>query len=188
MVNISSTRRASGQHPPSTRARPTSEIVADALRTFERAGYRHHRGCAARRPVAYQGGPAAHAQVLINLLTNSAKFAAQHADQPYRKKEKEASPWRPRRRRASPETLNTLFAKFSQVSRTSGRHRLGLWIRAASSEYGGRIWASEGAVKGSTFSFTRRCSAEPVVEAPVGNLRILAVDDEPSICASWSAS
>lgn len=86
----------------------------------------------------------------------------------------------------APEKLPLLFNKFSQAQQAKEKGTgLGLWIsESIIKAHGGRIWAeSDGPGKGSTFSFTVPAfgAAERNEEGRVVGLRVLAVDDEPSI-------
>ncbi len=184
------TRIEAGTFSVDTRETDLAETIADALAIFKRAGYTHQT-----RVTLPAGLPTVRAdrrrivQVLTNLLTNAAKFSPpglpigitaeeQGGQVVVRLRDQGAG--------ITPEKLPLLFQKFSQASRTEGRGTgLGLWISSSIvGAHGGRIWAeSEGPDKGSTFSFTLPAfgAVERVEALPVASLRVLAVDDEPSI-------
>jgi PAS domain S-box-containing protein len=184
------TRIEAGTFSVDRREVDLAEVITDAVRTFERAGFEHRidmrvvkelpRVEADRRRVV---------QVFTNLLTNAAKFSASHL--PIAISAKESGDWvvvsvRDRGAGISPEKLPLLFKKFSQSPQVSGKGTgLGLWIsESIIAAHGGRIWVeSAGPNKGATFSFTlpKLGVLEPRDAQAVASLRVLAADDEPSI-------
>jgi PAS domain S-box-containing protein len=146
------------------------------------------------------------AQVLLNLLSNAAKFSPEGEPITITVEDDSSRVMvhvRDRGRGIPADKLPHLFKKFSRVHERQGRglqgSGLGLAIcKGIVEAHGGRIWVdSEGEGKGSTFSFTLPVateeSAAPVAETtrravhlgkmgrPGERTRILAVDDEPRV-------
>jgi len=94
----------------------------------------------------------------------------------------------------SPEQQDRLFISFQQAesstTRKFGGTGLGLAISKSIVEMmGGRIWVASEIGKGSTFAFTVKVkrgmetNVHPCVNSNLGDVRILAVDDDPVILA-----
>ncbi len=150
------------------------------------------------------GDPVRVRQVLLNLVSNAAKFTREGsitvraARKPYN-----AETGEPPRVQIdvidtgigiAPEDMDKLFEAFSQVdgstTRQAGGSGLGLTISKEFVEmHGGRIWVESEVGVGSTFSFTVPLHPPEVQQAEIvvasesveGRPVILAVDDEPGV-------
>lgn len=194
MVNnlLDMTRIEAGTFAVEAHETDIADVVTEAVRSFQRAGYGHRIEVRLnRRLPRIKADKRRVVQVLSNLLDNAAKFSPSHRPVTIHAKQDGDSvvfSVRDRGMGIAADKLPLLFKKYSQLSETSrGGTGLGLWISASVIEaHGGRIWAeSAGPNKGATFSFTlsKLGAAEPHETDAVGShsLSILAVDDEPSI-------
>jgi DNA-binding response OmpR family regulator/anti-sigma regulatory factor (Ser/Thr protein kinase) len=205
------TRIEAGSLSVTTQPASLPEIIEEARASFARNGAPQEvrlqvpedlpRVNADRRRVS---------QVLVNLLSNAAKFSPSAAPI-----EIEIVPdpvhvtvrVRDQGRGVAEEMLPHLFKKFSQVHEDSGSRLAGSGLGLAICKgiveaHGGRIWAeSPGAGQGTTFSFTLPVAPENVAAPAIGTTldttqraehlgrvrragertRILAVDDEARI-------
>ena len=132
-------------------------------------------------------------QVLLNLVSNAAKFTEKGYIEIFARMEKgphglpeilvgvkDTGPGIP------PEAQNKLFKPFSQVdaspTRKTGGTGLGLSIsRNLVEMHGGRIWVESEVGKGSTFYFTLPAIQAPQSATDKGERIILAIDDERDI-------
>jgi PAS domain S-box-containing protein len=190
MVNnlLDMTRIEAGTFSVEPRDVRLSEIVADAVNTFRRAGYEHEvRVKLPKQLPAVRADRRRIVQVAMNLLTNAAKASPPGLpiDLVARKDgERAVIGVSDQGAGMSADTKLFLFRKFSRPGKGKGTG-LGLWIAdSIVKAHGGRIWAeSEGPGMGSTFRFTLPLagSLKQADEPAAPNLRVLAVDDEPSI-------
>jgi PAS domain S-box-containing protein len=193
------TRIEAGALPVNPTENDVQTIIAEALATFEKTGEQHRveAEVEADLPLVLVDRHRIE-QVLLNLLTNAAKYSPPmtpitvtvKADGPeviVQVKDKGMG--------IPPEKASLLFRKFTQLH-SGGTHGVGLGLAISKGiveAHGGRIWAeSEGTGKGSIFSFAlplvevrkrESLSAHPDKASSVGNARarILVVDDSPEV-------
>ena len=166
-----------------------AEIAAQAVTTFDRAGYSHRIQLAIpKRLPPVRADKRRVIQVLVNLLTNAAKFSPPNSPIWMSAKKGEGEVTLTVRDHGvgiSANDLPRLFKKFSRSSRAREGTGLGLWIsKSIIDAHDGTIWAeSDGPGKGSSFSFTLPLMSAPEhCETPEAQgPRVLAIDDEPSI-------